>query len=158
MDGLYIILWIKASRIRTIGDAFKEQKLSISNKPLVKFWAKWFPEILKWIQFGVEVVWIYRFNTMFVTVGNLTGRYLLLFPTKKVFCLRCLGIFLVEDLQVLILVSSNDVHISTYVNLESKFWSQRIADSKSTPMKYFLDSDSLIKFLIQTCQMFFHLW
>ena len=44
---------------------------TIPNEPLVKSWAKCFPSILKWIQFGVEVIWIYGFdNTIFIKVGN----------------------------------------------------------------------------------------
>ena len=126
MDGLYIILIIRACRIRIEpcrwDDAFEKQRPSIPNEPLLKSWAKCFPSIFKRIQFGVEVIWIYGFsNTIFMKVGKrYTRRYLLLFPTKKVFCLRYFDLFLVEDLQVLIhLVSSNDAGISTY-NLHSQ--------------------------------------
>ena len=54
MDGLYIILIIKACRIRIepcrLDDTFEKHRLSISNEPLVKSWAK----CLKRIQFGIE--------------------------------------------------------------------------------------------------------
>ena len=119
MDGLYIILIIKTCRIRIepcrLDDTFEKQRPSIPNEPLVKSWAKCFPSILKWIQFGVKVIWIYGFsNTIFIKVGNSRPVDLLLFPTKKVFCLQYFNRFLVEDLHVLIhLVSSNDACIST---------------------------------------------
>ena len=79
-------------------------------------------------------------------------RYLLLFPTSKVFCLRYFHLFLVKDLQVLIhLISLNDARIV--------FKPVKIADCKSTLWNwYFLHSDLPIKFIIQTSQMFYHLW
>ena len=47
MDGLFIILIIKARRIRIepcrLDDAFEEQIPSFSNEPFVKSWAKCFP-------------------------------------------------------------------------------------------------------------------
>ena len=75
IDGLYIILIIKACRIWIepcrLDDTFKEHRLSILNEPLVKSWENCFPSILKWIQFGIEVVWIYFFNnTIFENIGN----------------------------------------------------------------------------------------
>ena len=52
-------------------NAFKEKRLSILNKSLAISRVKWFPSILKWSQYGVEVVRIYHSNsTIVVTVGK----------------------------------------------------------------------------------------
>ena len=142
MDGIYIILIIKAGRIRIescrLNDTFEEQRLSFSNEPLVKSWAKCFPLIPKWIQFGVVIVYIYCFSdTIFAKVGNSwpVGIFVSLFTTKKVFCQRYFGLFLVEDLEVSIRL----IKWHTQINLCKPgiivFNPVKIADSKSTPMK-----------------------
>ena len=75
MNVLYVILIKRAQRIQTepcrLDDALKKQKLFISNEPLVKSWGKCFTSILKWIQFSVEVDWIYCFsNTISAKDGS----------------------------------------------------------------------------------------
>ena len=87
MDELYIILIIKACRIRIepcrLDDTFEKHRLSISNEPLVKSWAK----CLKRIQFGIEE---YLFLLVFLCFQQSLLFYTLQstdFPSS-VFCLN----------------------------------------------------------------------
>ena len=114
---------------------FDNKDLQNPNWALQTGWRLWGTEILHFEQtigeiFGkvlpidpqVNPIWLWsRLDLSFQQYHIrkiwqlLTQRYLLLFPTRRVFCLRYFNLFLVEDLQVL----SNDARISTYVTLES---------------------------------------
>ena len=104
-------------------DTFEQDKLSILNEPLIKSWAKWVPSILKWIQFGIEVVWICRLNnTMFVKVGNSWPVYMLLFGRRSAS-----------------FNSSYFIKWCTHINLHKPgiivFKPGKFTDSKSIPLK-----------------------
>ena len=139
MDGLYIILIIKACRIRIepcrLDDTLEKQRSSIPNEPLVKSWAKYLPSILKRIQFGVEVIWIYGFgNTIFIKVGN--SRPVDISDEESFLSAIFRPVF---GRRSAIFYSSCFIKWRTHIKLHKPgiivFNPVKIADSKSTPMK-----------------------